>query len=42
MKYDYMSRYGRFDEISTNPGTDFQSTILEQLNRWYGVAHVFK
>ena len=39
--HDYMSRYGRFDEIRTDPGTDFKSKILEQLNKWYGITHVF-
>ncbi len=39
--HDYMSRYGRFDEIHTDPGTDFKSKILEQLNKWYGITHVF-
>ena len=39
--HDYMSRYGRFDEIRTDPGTDFKSKILEQLNEWYGITHIF-
>ena len=39
--HDYMIRYGRFDEFRTDPGTDFKSEILEQLNRWYGITHVF-
>lgn len=40
--HDCMSRYGRFDEIRTDPGTDFKSESLEQLNRWYGIMHVFR
>ena len=39
--HDYFSRYGRFDEVHTDPGTDFKSKILEQFNRWYGITHIF-
>ena len=39
--HDYFSRYGRFDEVHTDPGTDFKAKILDQFNRWYGITHIF-
>ena len=39
--HDYFSRNGVFDEIRTDPGADFKSKILESLERWYGINHVF-
>ena len=39
--HDYMSRYGRFDEIRADPSADIKSKTLEQLNEWYGVTHIF-
>ena len=39
--HDYFSRKGVFDEIRTDPGTDFKSKILECMEKWYGINHVF-
>ena len=39
--HDYFSRNGVFDEIRTDPGSDFKSKILESLEKWYGINHVF-
>ena len=39
--HDYFSRNGVFDEVRTDPGSDFKSKILESLQKWYGINHVF-
>ena len=39
--HDYFSRNGVFDDIRTDPGSDFKSKILESLEKWYGINHVF-
>ena len=40
--YDYMSRYGKFDEIRADPSADFKSKTLEQLSKWRGFTHTFR
>ena len=32
--------FGLFDEIWSDPGSDFMSDVISQLNTWFGIRHV--
>jgi len=36
----YISNYGLFDELISDPGSDLTSKAIEELNSWLGVRHV--
>ena len=36
----YFTTYGTFDELITDPGSDFMSKIASELNNWLGIRHV--
>jgi putative transposase len=37
----FFSLYGLFDTIMSDPGSDLTSSVIEKLNEYYGVHHVF-
>ena len=37
----YMAMFGRFDRILTDPGSDYTSKVVEQLNQYLGYLHAF-
>jgi hypothetical protein len=39
--YQYFSTYGLIDEIISDPGTEFMNEVISNLNKWFGVHHVF-
>jgi hypothetical protein len=37
----YITQHGLFDELRTDPGSDFTSELFDWLNKWLGIKHVF-
>ena len=37
----YISLFGLFDEIWSDPGSDFTSKVIAQLTKYLGINHVF-
>ena len=37
----FISLYGLFEEIWSDPGSDFTSNVIKQLNKYLGMNHVF-
>ena len=37
----YVSLFGLFDEIWSDPGSDFTSKVIAQLTRYLGINHIF-
>jgi len=36
----YISNYGLFDELASDPGSDLMSKALKEVNKWLGLKHV--
>jgi len=39
--FDYVTTYGLFDELRSDPGSDLTSEVVAQLNKWIGIRHTF-
>ena len=37
--FSYCVLYGAFDILMTDPGSDFTSEAVEQVNKWFGIHH---
>ena len=37
----YISMFGRFSRVMTDPGSDYGSDVVAQLNAYFGTAHAF-
>lgn len=38
--FSYFCHFGLFDELISDPGSDFLSDTVKMLNQWFGVKHV--
>lgn len=38
--FHHFCTFGLFDEIWSDPGADFMSEVVNQLNAWFGIRHV--
>jgi hypothetical protein len=37
--FQFFCTFGTFDELITDPGSDFMSDVVKQLNEWFGIKH---
>ena len=38
--FHHFCTFGFFDEIWSDPGSDFMSQVVKLLNQWFGIRHV--
>ena len=39
--FKFMTQFGLYDEIITDPGSNFTSDLYAQLNAWLGLRHIY-
>jgi len=39
--FDFLTSYGLVDEIHSDPGSDLSSKVVQELESWFGINHVF-
>ena len=38
--YDYITRYGLVEALSSDPGSDFTSKVVAKVNEYLGIKHM--